>query len=144
MQSDPISQHLIADGYLLEPRRLNPQNPDSAFLGWHFTRKNAEYIFRALEGTTDTLIIPYYGMIDPQKRQTLGSGFTGLLWFAHYVRDADCGIRFLTACIHHDPAKYPWSLSHERMKAYYLRMGCRIERRDIQYDWVIYPVVGVK
>ena len=138
MHADPISQSLIADGYRLEPRRLTQGNPDSAFLGWYFERRGYAYIFRLLEGTEDTLIVPYYGALDAQQRQGLGGGFAGLYWFSQYVRAAKTPICYLTGCIRYDADKYPWGLELERMLGYYKRMGCEIRQEEGGYVWATY------
>ncbi len=62
MIQDRLFDCLQADGFVLEPRRLNPDNPDSMEVGYRFLKDGVEFVCRVDETDADTVILVFYGL----------------------------------------------------------------------------------
>lgn len=62
MIQDRLSDCLQADGFVLETRRLNPDNPDSMEVGYRFLKDGVEFVCRVDETDAATVILVFYGL----------------------------------------------------------------------------------
>jgi hypothetical protein len=62
MIQDRLSDCLQADGFVLESRRLNPDNPDSMEVGYRFLKDGVEFVCRVDETDPATVILVFYGL----------------------------------------------------------------------------------